>query len=66
MKRFLKKTVLASVAIVIAITDVTAQIDYQQSLGIMCSEKEDFMFAEGGNWKIPTAALASVLIWETK
>ena len=55
MKRFLKKAVLASVAIVIAITDVTAQIDYQQSLGIMCSEKEDFMFAEGGNWKITFA-----------
>ena len=55
MKQFFKKTFLASVAIMMAFTSVTAQIDYQQSFGIMCSENDDLMFAEGGNWKITFA-----------
>ena len=55
MKRFSAKCILASLAIMMAFTDATAQIDYQQSFGIMCSDKDDLMFAEGGNWKITFA-----------
>lgn len=55
MKRFSAKCILASLAIMMAFTSATAQIDYQQSFGIMCSDKDDLMFAEGGNWKITFA-----------
>ena len=55
MKRILKKMLLASVAIMMAFTGATAQVDLQQSFGIMCDSEDDFMFAEGGNWKITFA-----------
>lgn len=55
MKRFSAKCILASLAIMMAFTGAKAQIDYQQSFGIMCSDKDDLMFAEGGNWKISFA-----------
>ena len=52
MKRFFEKMFFASLAIVLAVSSATAQVDLQKSFGVMCKEGDDFMFAEGGNWKI--------------
>lgn len=60
MKRFSAKCILASLAIMMAFTSATAQIDFQQSFGVMCNEDDDFMFAEGGNWKITFATTDSL------
>lgn len=52
MKRYIGKIVFASLVIFMVAIDTVAQVDLQQSFGVMLNNKEDFMFAEGGNWKI--------------
>ena len=52
MKKIIEKLFFASLLLLLAATDVTAQVDLQKSFGAMCKDGNDFMFAEGGNWKI--------------
>ena len=52
MKRYIVKIVLASLVIFFVAIDAVAQVDLQKSFGVMLKNEEDFMFAEGGNWKI--------------
>ena len=60
MKKIIEKLFFASLLLLLAATDVTAQVDLQKSFGAMCKDGNDFMFAEGGNWKITFSATDSL------
>ena len=52
MNAFLKKLLFASLVLMMAIPDAYAQVDYQQSFGVMLKDGQSHMLPEGGNWKI--------------
>lgn len=52
MNAFLKKLLFASLVLMMAIPDADAQVDYQQSFGVMLKDGQSHMLPEGGNWKI--------------
>ena len=52
MKRLLNYILLAVIATFVLAPTVAAQVDYQQSFGVMRKDGKHRMLPEGGNWKI--------------
>ncbi len=60
MKTIVRKLLLVLLLIVTMATNATAQLETQNSFGIICKEAEDFMAPEGDNWKITFSSLDSL------
>lgn len=52
MKRIVGRVFLAVMAIMMAMQGAMAQVDLQQSFGVMRKDNKNVMLPEGGNWKI--------------
>ena len=52
MRRLLNYMLLAVIATFVLAPRLAAQVDYQQSFGVMRKDSKHFMLPEGGNWKI--------------
>ena len=52
MKRLLNYILLAMIATFVLVPTIAAQVDYQQSFGVMRKDGKHHMLPEGGNWKI--------------
>lgn len=52
MRRLLNYMLLAVIATFVLAPTLAAQVDYQQSFGVMRKDSKHFMLPEGGNWKI--------------
>lgn len=52
MKRLLNYILLAVIATFVLTSTVAAQVDFQQSFGVMRKNGKHYMLPEGGNWKI--------------